>query len=297
MGNSYPVNGENSPAVAMVPSSACKKTKAKDIASYNVVTIDKTASVYDAIGLLLANDITGLPVVDDSRLVGIISEKDTLRLLCNGESIEGTVGDYMTTKVQTFDEETDLSVICRCLMENNFRRVPILRKGKLAAIITRADLIMANKDKFRPETMQEDSPVKEKCVVAEDVMKSVLYIVRRTTSIYEAINILASRNLTALPVVDEFMVLLGIISEKDMLELLYDPQAQPGLVQEYMTEEVIGFAPGTPLNEICDCLVKNSFRRVPILDRGKLVGVISRSDIMAYIMKNRMRVFSQTSKK
>jgi CBS domain-containing protein len=92
------------------------------------------------------------------------------------------------------------------------------------------------------------------------------------------------------------MNMLGIISEKDMLKLLYDPNAKPGLVEEYMTAGVIGFEQNTPLFDICDCLIDNSFRRVPILNHGKLVGIISRTDIMAYIMKNHSRFFNRNPK-
>ena len=78
-------------------------------------------------------------------------------------------------------------------------------------------------------------------VVAKDVMKSGLLTVRTSTLVYEAMEILATKNVTGLPVVDEYMNMLGIISEKDMLKLLYDPNAKPGLVEEYMTAGVIGF--------------------------------------------------------
>ena len=124
-----------------------EKTKVKDIAQYDVVSIDKNASVYDAINLMVIKDITGLPVVDDEGLAGIISEKDVLKLLYDTEFVAGNVGNYMTTEVVSFSEQDDFTDICQCLMNNNFRRVPILRDGKLVAIITRADLIRANKYK------------------------------------------------------------------------------------------------------------------------------------------------------
>ncbi|MGA2678552.1 MAG: CBS domain-containing protein [Sedimentisphaerales bacterium] len=273
-----------------------EKTKAKDVMQYGVATIDKKTSVYQAIALMVKKNVTGLPVVDESGLVGLISEKDVLKLLYHTEFVEGCVRDYMTTKIFTFDEEDALVDVCRCLMQNSFRRVPVMRQGRLAGIISRADLIRANKDKFRPR-VQQDAPMScPAIVVAKDVMKSGLLTVRTSTPVYEAMEILATKNVTGLPVVDEYMNMLGIISEKDMLKLLYDPNAKPGLVEEYMTAGVIGFEQNTPLFDICDCLIDNSFRRVPILNHGKLVGIISRTDIMAYIMKNHSRFFNQKPK-
>jgi CBS domain-containing protein len=272
------------------------KTKTKDIMQYGVATIDKKTSVYQAIALMVKKNVTGLPVVDESGLVGLISEKDVLKLLYHTEFVEGCVSDYMTAKIFTFDEEDALVDVCRCLMQNSFRRVPVMRQGRLAGIISRADLIRANKDKFRPR-VQQDTPMSCSArVVAKDVMKSGLLTVRTSTPVYEVMEILSTRNVTGLPVVDDYMNLIGIVSEKDILRLLYDPDAKPGPAEEYMTTGVIGFEQNTSLFEICDCLINNNFRRVPILDQGKLVGIISRTDIMAYIMKNRSSFFNQKPK-
>jgi len=273
-----------------------EKTKAKDVMQYGVATIDKKTSVYQAIALMVKKGVTGLPVVDESGLVGLISEKDVLKLLYDTEFVEGCVRDYMTTRIFTFDEEDALVDVCRCLMQNSFRRVPVMHQGRLAGIISRADLIRANKDKFRPRVQQDDSASCSDMVVAKDVMKSGLLTVRTSTPVYEAMEVLATKNVTGLPVVDDYMNLLGIVSEKDILKLLYDPNAKPGLVKDYMTTDVVGFDKNTSLFEICHCLVNNNFRRVPILDNGKLVGIISRTDIMAYIMKNHSRFFSQKPK-
>jgi CBS domain-containing protein len=282
----------NSNASATLQCEAAK-TKAKHVMQYGPATIDKRTSVYEAIALMVKRQATGLPVVDESGLVGLISEKDVLKLLYDTEFVEGSVGDYMTTKVFKFDEEDDLVDICKCLMLNSFRRVPVMHQGRLAGIISRADLIKAGKDKYRPLNAVNDPASCPALVTAKEVMKSGLLTVRTSTPVYEVMEILATRNVTGLPVVDDYMNLLGIVSEKDILKLLYDPAAKPGLAEEYMTTGVIGFDQNSSLFEICDCLINNNFRRVPILDGGKLIGIISRTDIMAYIMKNRSRFFSQ----
>jgi CBS domain-containing protein len=268
--------------------------KAKDIAQFGVATIGKDASVYQAVALMVKKNVTGLPVVDETGLLGIISEKDVLKLLYDTEFVAGCVADYMSTSVLTFDEEDDLADICRCLIEKNFRRVPILHDGRLAGIISRADLIRVNKDKFKPSTF---GPVSTAPIaLAKDVMKTGLLTVRKATPVYEAMDILSSRNVTGLPVVDDYMNLLGVVSEKDVLKLLYDPDALPSVVGDVMSRDIVGFDKNTPLDEICKCLIDNNFRRVPILENGKLIGIISRTDIMAYIMKNHSRFFAQKAK-
>jgi len=122
---------------------------------------------------------------------------------------------------------------------------------------------------------------------AKDIMKTELVTVKRDTGIHEAIRILAENNVTGLPVVNDDMTVAGIISEKDMLGLLYNIEDKPGNVEHFMTKEVICFDKEDSLIDIAESFIKGSFRRVPILDEGKLVGIVSRKDIIAYILKLR----------
>jgi CBS domain-containing protein len=296
MAKMAPFSADNSISAAAIQSVPGEKTKAKDIAQYEVVTIDKGASVYQAIDLMVKHNITGLPVVDDSGLRGIISEKDVLKLLYDVEFAGGCVGDYMTTDILTFDEEDDVVDVCRCLMSNNFRRVPVLRDGKLIAIITRADLIRANKYRFRPAAPHDKTMSHPNFLLAKHVMTCGLLTVKRNSPIYTAMELIATGDITGLPVVDDSMKLVGIVSEKDLINLLCDPDAKPGFVQDCMTRDVVSFDWDDSLFEVCHCLINNNFRRIPILEKGKLAGIISRRDIIIYIMQNREHFFSQKPK-
>ena len=91
------------------------------------------------------------------------------------------------------------------------------------------------------------------------------------------------RKITGLPVVSDDMSLRGIISEKDVLKLLYDPNTEEGIVADFMTREVTSFDENDELVLICEKLISNNFRRVPILSKGKLAGIISRHDIIKFI--------------
>ena len=75
------------------------------------------------------------------QVIGIVSEKDMLKLLYGEEIGDRPVSDIMTKDIKTFDEDDDLFDIYEYLMENNFRRVPILSQGKLTGLISRRDII------------------------------------------------------------------------------------------------------------------------------------------------------------
>ncbi|MHC4475808.1 MAG: CBS domain-containing protein [Planctomycetota bacterium] len=124
---------------------------------------------------------------------------------------------------------------------------------------------------------------------AKSIMKTDVITVGRQKPIYEAIRILVENNITGLPVVNDDMTLAGILSEKDVLELLYGIEDKQGSVEDFMTKQTVTFNEDDSLIDITECFIKNNFRRVPIVADGKLTGIISRKDIIAYILKLRRR--------
>ncbi|NTV29979.1 MAG: CBS domain-containing protein [Candidatus Omnitrophica bacterium] len=116
----------------------------KDIMSKDVITATKDMPIYDAAQLLVDNDITGLPVVDQTNnLVGILSELDVLKLLTDDPvSQDRTVEDFMTKKVVAFEDTSTAVDICEFfLSDRGKRRVPITHEGKLVGLVSRADIL------------------------------------------------------------------------------------------------------------------------------------------------------------
>lgn len=128
----------------------------------------------------------------------------------------------------------------------------------------------------------------------ERIMTKDVITVKRQAPIHEAIEILVENAITGLLVVGDDMNLVGIITEKDILKSLpdletlmlsYDLQGSSAKIENFMTKEVVCFDVEDGLIPICECLINNHFRRVPIVEEGKLVGIISRKDIIKYILE------------
>jgi CBS domain-containing protein len=123
-----------------------------------------------------------------------------------------------------------------------------------------------------------------------DIMETDVVTVARGTPILEAIETLVKRNFTGLPVVDKKNHVIGVITEKDVLALsihnkTYDSSMTTAKVEDFMTTDVITVDANEPLKQLCTSLMKHAFRRVPIVEKGKVVGIVSRKDIIAYIMR------------
>jgi CBS domain-containing protein len=253
--------------------------KAKDVMRYGVISIDRKAPVTRAVSLLLRKNISGLAVTDDGRLSGILSQKDLLKLMNRAEYLPGLVEDYMTRDVTSFDVEDRIALVCERLIGSCWRRAPVLYQQRLAGMISRGDLICAYKEAFRPPPNVSGSRAWEG-VLAENVMRHGLLAVRPHASLYEAMDMIARYRVTGLPVVDGVMYLVGIVTEKDLLSCVTHRTPVGAIVESIMTREVIAFDRKASLDEICACLIEKDFHRVPILDHGRLIGTVSRSDIL-----------------
>ena len=124
---------------------------------------------------------------------------------------------------------------------------------------------------------------------AKDIMQSSLITAKEDTPVIETINILGQNKITGLPVVDDDMNLLGLVSEKDIMSIAYHVLSDvignamdSKKIGDIMTEDVVSFRLDDNLADICQCFMNKPFRRVPVLDNGKLVGIISRKDIISH---------------
>jgi CBS domain-containing protein len=143
-----------------------------------------------------------------------------------------------------------------------------------------------------------------KAAKAADVMVSKVITVGPDTAVREIANVLFTNRISAVPVVDDDGVLVGIVSEGDLIH-----RVEVGTDREYswwfklvsnkgmmardylkshatraadvMTKHVVSVPPDMPLGELASLLERHGIKRVPIVDSsGKLVGIVSRADLV-----------------
>jgi len=121
---------------------------------------------------------------------------------------------------------------------------------------------------------------------AKDIMVKDIIDVKKTTPIYDAIELLKKNNITDLPVTEYDGTLIGILSEKDVIGLLFyaSGDEENKTVADFMTQPPIYFDEEESLLKVCDSLTIHPFRRVPITSQGRLIGLISRADILDCIL-------------
>ena len=123
-------------------------------------------------------------------------------------------------------------------------------------------------------------------MLAQNVMRCGLLTATSEMTASDVIDLLVTHHVNGLPVVDDCMNLDGFVSDKDILKLLCDPAAEDCPVEAIMTKKVISFQPDDSLFDVCDCLVENSIHGLPVLKGRRLVGQISRADLMVHILSH-----------
>ena len=117
---------------------------AGSIMTTHLVTVRPDASIDEAIQVLLAQGISGLPVVDhDGRLVGVITEFALLAVTYDKRVKNHTVSQHMTREVITVDVNDAVSRIADLCIVHRVRRVPVTENGRVIGVIARRDVLRA----------------------------------------------------------------------------------------------------------------------------------------------------------
>lgn len=142
-------------------------------------------------------------------------------------------------------------------------------------------------------------------LTAKDIMTRDVVTIHKGSSIEEAIKLMACNDISGLPVVDIDNNLIGIITESDVLlkgqyipgETFSSPnnslfktrsegvdeayrRAQSTIVEDAMTRKVLVFAEDSFVADIARAMIEHAVNRVPIIKEGKVVGVVSRKDVV-----------------
>lgn len=148
---------------------------------------------------------------------------------------------------------------------------------------------------------------------AADIMVSNVVTVTPDHCVQEVAEILLERRISGVPVLDGSGKLIGIVSEGDLMRhadsgtehqrswWLRLMMGREGLATEYvreharkvsdiMTRDVITATPDTPVGKLAELLERNAIKRVPIVENGKVVGIVSRANLLQALASMRKQI-------
>ncbi len=171
----------------------------EDIMVRDVASATLPGSRDEILKVLKNKHISGVPVIKDSKVVGIVTRTN---LLQNPE--EEQLALLMTRNPITISSGSALQTAARLLLEHRIRRLPVVDEGKLVGLVTVADVVATIAD------MNIDIPIKD--YVEKDVVA-----IYNETPLPVVARIMELAGVKAVPVLDANLELVGIISDRDVI--------------------------------------------------------------------------------
>ena len=140
--------------------SAMARMRCRDIMTKNVKTATRDTSLKSVAAMMRDGDVGAVPVVEDGKLVGIVTDRDiVVRSVADGKNADSNVGEAMTTELFTVTPDDYVFEAIRLMGDKQIRRIPVVNAiGELAGIIAMADVALEMEDEREiAETLEEIS--------------------------------------------------------------------------------------------------------------------------------------------
>ena len=262
------------------------------------ISIPGSTRLDAALQLMADEDVRHLPVVDDGRLVGVVSDRDLLTVVgwlpgpgggratpLSDAGDDVPAGSRSVAEVMHVDPVTvspDDTVVTAAVefVLDRIGCLPVLDDGRLTGIVTEMDMLVSYWRACRSGLLagDVDPPVRE------HMTREARTIGVRTT-LEEALQYERSIHVRHLPVVDEKRV-VGMVSDRDLRAA--EGARQPGntAIGELMSRAVVTVGPDDPLSQAARLMGTNKFSALPVVEDGHLVGIVTLSNILDHCIDN-----------
>jgi CBS domain-containing protein len=136
------------------------RKRCREIMTQNVKTASREMSLREIAMLMRDGDMGALPIVEDGKLVGIVTDRDiVVRAIADGKEFDTKIGDVMTTEIFSANEDDFVFEAIRLMGDKQIRRIPVINNaGELAGIIAMADIALEMEDEREiAETLEDIS--------------------------------------------------------------------------------------------------------------------------------------------
>ena len=253
--------------------------KVKEVMAKNVITVDKDIDLNHVLHLMKKNEITKIPVVEDKKLIGMVSDNIIAYKLGSirkkGIPASRLHASSVTDKnIDCISPDTDVKTILKKVGQPGPTMLCVVENDKLIGVVTKADLL---------HLVNSKKPVKE-------IMKENLHIVSPDDRVIHARRIMIDNDIARLPVVDNGK-LVGMISDNEIVFALaklkrsfplgrQKHQLDELLIVDVMKTPAVWAETNMTASAAASIMLKKNLGALPLLKDGKLVGIISRTDLL-----------------
>jgi CBS domain-containing protein len=199
----------------------------------------------------------------------------------------GEVLSIATSEVVTVPPTTTIMGAIKTMTHYGFSRLPITDAGtnRLTGFVTSVDIVDFLGGGLRHNLLREK--YKGNIFTAinadiSDIMSTKLTYIDDKSSLNDALKLMYEKNVGGLPIVDENTRIKAIVTEEDLTSMAAG--IETGIsVEAFMSENVVTAPAQTAIEKMTRMIIQKGFRRMPVVQNGVLIGLVTASDIMKYM--------------
>lgn len=253
--------------------------KVKEVMTKNVITVDKDVDLKYVLHLMKKHEITKIPVVEDKKLIGMVTDNIIAYKLGSirkrGVPASRLHASSVTDKeIECISPDTSVKTILKKVGKPGPTMLCIVENNSLVGVVTKADFLPFVDSKQR----------------VREIMKKKLHTVSPDDRVIHARRIIIDEDISRLPVVDQG-TLVGMISDNEIVFALakvkrsfplgrQKHRLDELLVKDVMKTPAIWTEPNMTASDTASIMLKKNLGALPIIENGKLVGIISRTDLL-----------------
>lgn len=192
-----------------------------EIMEENVISLNEKDTLKDALAIMLKENIGGIPITDDNASVkAIISEKDFVFLM-SGILTGKKVSENMSNETVTAPPDMSVEKAAKTMINNGFRRLPVIKDDVLIGIITASDILrfIGSGDMFNRTVTGDMKEIFE--VPIRTLIKRDLVYTRSDLDLGEVAKIMLEKKVGSIPILEDGEM-KGIITERDLVKAMAD---------------------------------------------------------------------------
>ncbi|MGB0651843.1 MAG: CBS domain-containing protein [Thermoplasmatota archaeon] len=249
-----------------------------DVMTSEVITIDKDRNLKDVLHLMEQHGITKIPVTEEGKLVGIVTDGVIADKLgrAHNKNIQTATLHASSVMIKDFvmaHPDESLANLLADVGKPGLTMIPVCRGDNLVGVVTKADLL---------GLVKAEQPVSE-------FMQQELHAVGPSERLVHARRLILDHDVARLPVLDEGVV-KGIIAEHEIAGAFAafkeaDPHVQRVNVRDmqvgdYMRTNVVTAGPDTSAAAAAQMMMDHQVGALPIVDDGTIKGIVTRTDLI-----------------
>jgi CBS domain-containing protein len=260
-------------------------------------TVGPKDSINDVLKKMRALDIHEVPVtVDGRKLMGVVSYGTLLKR--RNLSVDANAETIMSMP-QNISLRTPVTEVAELFITSGFREVPVMEDGRIAGTVSRSGLL---------RVIQEIKELQR--IPVSEIMSPEVGTVRLDTSVKDAVQIMSTRDVRVLPVVDEQERIIGIVGIKDIAIMNWHERNRQTVgefagesdpvkvkVGSVAVEPPVVAPPTMSLGEAAAIMLKRNISTLPVVEGGKIVGIVTKYDLveLSASLRQRNMMYTQIS--